>query len=247
MSRHVPRIFINQALQTGLDITLEDRQAHHLLNVLRVRNGDAVCLFNGQGGEYPSRVIDTQRHAVTINIGNHSAAGRESPLAITLGQGIARGERMDFAIQKAVELGVACIQPLHTEKSQRLPPDRLSRKLEHWRSVACSAAEQSGRTRVPTVQEPSSLVEWLEQCRNDESCERKLVLDPASGTRPGSLPAAQRACLLIGPEAGLAESELESAGKCGFQAISLGPRILRTETAGVTAIAALQALWGDLG
>jgi len=224
-----------------------DGQAHHLQNVLRCREGDEICVFNGQGGEYPAVITGMQRHRIGLQLAAKQEISRESPLSILLAQGIARGERMDFAIQKAVELGVAQIQPLHTEKSQRLPAARLDRKLQHWRAVARSAAEQSGRTLLPEVRSPQALADWLTADARTFAPGERLLLSPTAENGFQAQVPSPRACLLIGPESGLGEKEIALALQAGFNAVRMGPRVLRTETAGVVAISALQVLWGDLG
>lgn len=246
MSRHIPRLYTDNSLDSGQTLELSTDKAHHLLHVLRIRKGDPVCLFNGRGGEYAAEVICAERHSVSVKLLTYSDISRESPLHIVLAQGIARGERMDFAIQKAVELGVGDIQPLHTEKSQKLPANRLRKKQQHWRAVACSAAEQAGRTVLPEVHAPEKIADWLAvQARESESTEL-LLLDPTAETMLKPNASTNRACLLVGPESGLSEPEYKQARESGFQPIRLGPRTLRTETAGLAAITAVQMLWGDL-
>ena len=246
MSRggHIPRVHVEGPLTTGDGLRIEGDKAHHQRNVLRLRAGDEVILFDGGGGEYGATVADLGRGLVTLTVGRHRPAHRESPLRLELAQGIARGDRMDFAVAKAVELGVHAIRPLFTDKGQvRLAGERLARKLSHWRRVAESAAEQSGRERVPEVREPMPLGDWLGVAPGTT----RLVLDPAAESGPASLPRTADACLLIGPESGLSGTELAAARDAGFIPVRLGPRVLRTETAGPAALAVLQALWGDMG
>lgn len=245
MSRHIPRLFVDQALSANIQLELPPPQVHHLVNVLRLQTEDAVILFNGQGGEYTARVLQTSRKAVRVQVDSHQDCHREPRLPITLAQGIARGERMDIAIQKAVELGVHTIQPLQTVQSQKLPADRLAKKLTHWQAIAQSATEQSGRCCVPPVQEVMSLNDWLDQSREPDSS--YWVLDPEASQGLAARTAPTSCCLLIGPESGLTEPEIKLAVNRGFERIRLGPRILRTETAGMAAIATIQSLWGDLG
>lgn len=242
--RHVPRVYVRQALHAPGEIRIEGDKAHHLRNVLRLGAGAPVVLFDGNGGEHDAHVTALGRGSVTLAVTGRRDAGRESPLHLELAQAIARGERMDFAIAKAVELGVQAIQPLFCARGQvKLEGARLEKKLGHWQRVAVSAAEQSGRERVPEVREPQRLPEWLPEAPGGE----KLVLDPEAAAGPGDLPRANRACLLIGPESGFDDRELDAARAAGFTPIRLGPRVLRTETAGPAALAVLQSLWGDLG
>lgn len=246
MSRggHIPRVHVEGPLTTGDGLRIEGDKAHHLRNVLRLRAGDEAILFDGGGGEYKATVADIGRGLVNLTVGRHLLPHRESPLRLELAQGIARGDRMDFAVAKAVELGVNAIRPLITDKGQvRLAEERLGRKLSHWRRVAESAAEQSGRERVPEVREPMPLGDWLGIAPGTT----RLVLDPTADNGPAALPRATDACLLIGPESGLSSAELEAAHDAGFTPVRLGPRVLRTETAGPAALAILQALWGDMG
>lgn len=245
MSRggHIPRVHVEGPLAAGTEVRVEGDKAHHLRNVLRLRTGDGVILFDGAGGEHDATVTDLGRGLVTLTVGRHRPAHRESPLRLELAQGIARGDRMDFAVAKAVELGVHAIRPLFTDKGQvRLAGERLARKPAHWRRVAESAAEQSGRERVPEVHDPMPLRDWLDIAPETT----RLVLDPTAETGPASPPRTADACLLIGPESGLSDTELATAREAGFIPLRLGPRVLRTETAGPAALAILQALWGDM-
>jgi len=242
-ARHVPRVHVTQPLQAGEDIELPADKGHHLRNVLRARPGDPLVLFDGHGGEWRAVVAAVDKRRVTAHVEAHVETGRESPLRLTLAQGVARGDRMDFAIAKAVELGVTAIQPLFTERGKvRLKGERLTRKSEHWRRVAISAAEQSGRERVPAIAEPQRLDDWLSTTTGDG-----VVLAPGAGRGLSDLPARDTATLLVGPESGLSEAEIERAVEAGLARIDLGPRTLRTETAGIAALAALQTIWGDLG
>lgn len=235
---------MSEPLRAGGEVRIEGDKAHHLRNVLRLSPGDAAVLFDGGGGEYDARVAAVARGAVTLALGAHRAPARESSLRLTLAQAIARGERMDFAVAKAVELGVIAIQPLFAARGQvRLDGDRLDKKLDHWRRVAVSAAEQSGRETVPDVREPRTLEDWLSEVASGA----RLLLDPDAGDGAGDLPRAEAATLMVGPESGWTENELAAARAAGFTPIRLGPRVLRTETAGPAALAALQALWGDFG
>lgn len=245
MAKHIPRLFIDAALSTGAIITPDEQQSHHLLHVLRLREAEVVHVFNGQGGEYRATAVEVGKRHIGLQIDAFLDVNRESPLNISLAQGIARGERMDFAIQKAVELGVQSIQPLHTEKSQHLPASRLEKKQAHWQAVARSAAEQAGRCHVPAVAPAAELSAWLTQSRQLLTNHLKLLLNPVATQCLSASKPPESVCILIGPESGLTDGELHEAMTQGFSGIQLGARTLRTETAGLAAIAALQMLWGD--
>lgn len=240
--RHVPRVYVPQPLAENALLRVEDDAAHHLLNVLRVRNGDPLVLFNGEGGEYPATIVQLGKRALDVRVSARREGVPESPLRFTLAQALTRAERMDYAVQKATELGVSVIQPVVTEFSLHLEADRGERKLAHWRAVAQSAAEQCWRTKLPVVAAPMHLSDWLARCDS----ELKLVLHPGGVTLRQLIPA-KSIGLVIGPEGGLGESDLRACAVAGFKAVGLGPRLLRTETAGPVTIAALQTLWGDLG
>ncbi|MDX1733239.1 MAG: 16S rRNA (uracil(1498)-N(3))-methyltransferase [Halioglobus sp.] len=239
----VPRIHTDQPLADHARVQLEPGPSQHLSRALRMGPGDVLVVFNGAGGEYGAHIVDCSKKSVTIELDRHNAVELESPLAIHLGIGLSRGERMDWVVQKATELGARSITPLTTLRSEvKLSGDRSQRKLRHWRQVAISACEQCGRNRLPDINAPSALDTWAQQL--DVDC--ALLLDHRAGNR--ALPdAARSAALLIGPEGGLADQEIERATALGFQSLQLGPRVLRTETAPLGAIAILQARWGDMG
>lgn len=239
------RVFHDGPLETGQFVVLNESSAHHLRTVLRLKAGQEILLFNGMGGEYQARIHAIDKKALTLEVIRYDAIDRESSLSITLAQGISKGQRMDFSIQKAVELGVDSIQPITTERcAVRQKGGRTDRKSTHWRGVIVSAAEQSGRTRFPGLMESKSLKEYLQQTPGSAL---KLVLDPLANDGLSALkPQGREIHILIGPEGGLSGQEINAAKDAGFQPIRMGPRILRTETAGVTAIAVMQALWGDL-
>lgn len=243
---HVPRVYLDQPLGAGASIELSGDRFHHLRNVLRLGVDDPLVLFNGTGGEYPAHITRLERRSLRLECGQPHEPARESPLQVVLGQAVARGDRMDYATAKAVELGVATIQPLLTERAKlRLDGDRSEKKQAHWQRVAIAAAEQSGRTVVPEVRSPARLNGWLAT----PPAGTRLVLDPGTAPPLGSLPAPADpdVALLVGPESGLTSDEVTRAHTAGFTSTGLGPRVLRTETAGVAALAALQMLWGDLG
>ncbi|SIQ65972.1 16S rRNA (uracil(1498)-N(3))-methyltransferase [Aquipseudomonas alcaligenes] len=234
------RFFIDAPLSLGQH-ELPEAQAHYIGRVLRHAAGDAVQLFDGSGQEYLGELIEVGKKAVRVELREQLAGQAESPLRIHLGQGLSRGERMDWAIQKATELGVGEITPIVSERCEvRLKDERADKRLAHWRQVAISACEQCGRSVLPVIHAPVSLGEWQASVQ----AELKLVLHPIaapleSHARPQSL------AFLIGPEGGLSETEVEQAKAVGFHAARLGPRVLRTETAPVVALAVAQQLWGD--
>lgn len=242
---HVPRIWLDLPLAVDAQLTLPRDKAHHLHTVLRLGDGDELLLFNDDGNEYTATMTTATRNTVTIHIDSVTTPPRESPLHITLVQAIARGDRMDFTIAKAVELGVTAIQPLFCERGKvRLAGARLDKKQAHWQRVAESAAEQSGRLLRPAVLPARTLADWLTTATSG----LRLVLAPAATVNLATLAAPTGpVTLLIGPESGLSDAELTACRDGGFTALRLGPRVLRTETAGMAALAAIQSHWGDLG
>lgn len=241
----VTRVFTAGALQAPGTATLDGSAAGHVARVLRLKPGDPLVLFNGDGREYQGKVGAASGNRVEVLLESACPGLPESPLAVTLAQGLARGERMDLVIQKATELGVARIVPLQAERSVvRLDARQAARKLEHWRAVALSACEQSGRNRPPVVESPRSLAEWL---RDPDVPPCRLQLAPGAARPLAALqPGAGPVALLIGPEGGLTPDEQAQALAAGYEPHSAGPRILRTETAAIAALAILQAAAGDL-
>lgn len=239
----IPRIHQPVSLTPGAIVELSDGAANHVARVLRLPVGAPLTLFNGTGGEYSATVHEISKRSVSVRISAFVARAMESPLAITLAQGIAKGERMDYAIQKATELGVVRLVPVITARCNvRLSDERWEKKLQHWRAVAISACEQCGRNRLPVIEPPLPLTDWLAQ----DPSELRLTLDPqATGGIATITTAPRQVSLLVGPEGGLNEDELKAAQRSGYRGIQLGPRVLRTETAGVAALAVLQARWGD--
>jgi 16S rRNA (uracil1498-N3)-methyltransferase len=242
------RVFVDAPLETGELLSLPPGPAQHLTRVLRLESGDALTIFNGHGGEYAATIESVRRDKVSVSVGAHRAVERESPLATTLLQGLARGEKMDQILQKATELGVTRVIPVMTARSNvRLDADTAPRKQEHWRGVVVGACEQSGRNRVPDVAHPQAFAAALVAAE----AELKLVLAPDDGAASlQSLVAARNpgsVALLVGPEGGLDEEEIRTAEAAGFIRSLLGPRVLRTETAALAALAALQFAVGDLG
>jgi 16S rRNA (uracil1498-N3)-methyltransferase len=238
-----PRFHLEAPLAPGAQLTLPPDAAHHASRVLRLREGDAVVLFNGDGGEYSARIVRLSRDGVTVDVGAFDPVERESPLALTLVQGISAGDRMDLTIQKAVELGVAAIQPVLAERSVvRLKGERGDTRREHWRRVAASACEQCGRNRVPAI---AGAIEVGDYRAPERSL--KLLLSPGGAKKLRSLAIAAEnpVVLAAGPEAGFSPREEAAFFAAGFLPVQLGPRVLRTETAGPAALAALGALFGD--
>ncbi len=235
------RVHTSQLLESGTEIELDPGPARHLVQVLRQRAGQQVALFNGDGSEYQAEILAARRpDHCRLRLGRQHRPQTESPLEITLIQAIGRGERMDWAIQKSVELGVTAIRPVFTERTQvRLDARRAASRLAHWQQVAIAACEQSGRTRIPEIAEPMPLVD-LPPCPGTG-----LSLDPEASTGLSAVAKDRDYCLAVGPEGGLTEPECRWLAERGFQAVRAGPRILRTETAGVAVLAALQALFGD--
>lgn len=235
------RFFIDAPLSIGQH-ELPEAQAHYIGRVLRHAAGDAVQLFDGSGHEYLGELIEVGKKAVRVELREQLAGQVESPLRVHLGQGLSRGERMDWAIQKATELGVAEITPIVSERCEvRLKDERADKRLAHWRQVMISACEQCGRSVLPVLHAPQPLSEWQATVQ----AELKLVLHPVA--EPWATHAPPRSlAFLIGPEGGLSDNEVEQAKLAGFHAARLGPRVLRTETAPVVALAVAQQLWGDL-
>lgn len=239
-----PRLFVAQPVSAGDRIILEGQAAHHVTHVLRMRSGNAVRVFDGEGHEYQAVLAGIGRTSITLDIGAAVPADRESMLNITLAQGIARHDRMDMILQKAAELGVQTIQPLWMQRSQtHLNGERLEKRLHHWQGILISACEQCGRSTLPQLRPPAGLPEWL---AGSPPAALKLMLQPDSSDALAALarPAGD-ITLLVGPEGGLDPDEQSLARSAGFTGIRLGPRILRTETAALAAISGLQMLWGD--
>lgn len=223
---------------------LPEQAAHHAARVLRLKVGDQVSVFNGCGGEGEARITAIGKHSVAVEIAAWRETERESPLQVTLAQAISAGEKMDYTLQKAVELGIAAIQPLASERSVvRLAGERAEKRVAHWQGVVISACEQSGRNRVPAVAPIRPLVDWL---AGQEGPGLRLMLAPGAASRLHDLirPAGP-VTLLVGPEGGFSPAEAGLALRFGFTPVRLGARVLRTETAALAALAAIQTLWGD--
>jgi 16S rRNA (uracil1498-N3)-methyltransferase len=239
------RIHVDQPLALSTELTLPQQAAEHVARVLRMNEGDMLTLFNGDGYDYAATLISVGKRDVVLHIEAREEVANESPLRLTLAQGIARGEKMDFIVQKATELGVARIVPLFTERSEvKLDASRAEKRLLHWRAVACSACEQSGRGYIPEVMPARTLQEWLKSLADDGA--QRLALLPEGSLRTRELRFTQPSGLLVvGPEGGLGDRDIAALRETAFQGLHLGPRILRTETAGLAALAALQAAHGD--
>lgn len=238
-----PRLYSATPLASGADIVLDAVAARHLREALRVAAGDTVVLFDGHGDEYAAELLEVSRQRVVARIGERRTVTRESPLALTLAQGISRGERMDYTLQKAVELGVRHVVPLATERSTvKLDDERAAKRLEHWAGIMRHACEQSGRTQLPTL---AGLTK-VEAYAPTETAPLKLLLDPQADLPLAALEPADSIALAIGPEGGFSANERIVLANAGFRAVRLGPRILRTETAALVALSIVQARFGDL-
>ena len=238
------RFFCPPPLVAGAEVALPSSAAHHAAQVLRLRVGDAITLFDGEGGEYGAQIARAAPRGVSVRVVERRAIERESPLSITLVQALVSAERMDYAIQKAVELGAVAIAPVSSARSvTRLDEARAQRRVEHWRQIVIASCEQCGRNRLATVHTPCELREWLGR---PSTASLRLLLAPSAPQSLADLPApAEPIELLVGPEGGLAADEETAALDAGFRGVRLGPRILRTETAGPAMLAAMNALWGD--
>lgn len=240
------RIHIDQPLAIATELSLPAQAAEHVTRVLRMGLGDALTVFNGDGYDYTGELVNVGKRNVVLRIDGRNEVANESPLRLTLAQGIARGEKMDLIVQKATELGVARIVPLFTERSEvKLDPARAAKRQEHWRAVIASACEQCGRACVPELAPTQSLQAWLESLPEGGAC--RLALMPEGYVHARDLQFQDAAgWLVVGPEGGLGERDVAMLNAAGFHGLRLGPRILRTETAGLAALATLQALYGDI-
>jgi 16S rRNA (uracil1498-N3)-methyltransferase len=241
----VPRLFVDAELHADSRLVLPEAAAHHAARVLRLRDGDAVVLFDGRGGEYAARIAVAGRGGVAAMTGQRRDPERESPLQVTLVQAVSSSEKMDFTIQKATELGVAAIQPVLSERSVvRLSAEREEKKLARWRRVAVAACEQCGRNRLPGLREAMSVETY---CRSPGAAALRLLLSPEGeqGLRKLQDRIEGAVTLAVGPEAGFSDAEIRLLQRAGFVALRLGPRVLRTETAALAALAALNAIAGD--
>lgn len=243
------RVHVEGPLTRETQQTIRGPAANHISRVLRLRIGDNVTLFDGRGGEHDAHIDAFRKDAVLVTVSEHRSVEREAPLPVTLAQGISRGERMDWVVQKATELGVSRIVPVLTERCVvKLDAKQADSKTRHWRGIVVAACEQCGRNRVPEVAEPIKFHDFL---RNDEAAQasvtHRLLLSPTGTARVRDLNGSVGAVsVLIGPEGGLTEVEQEYAQASGFIGVRLGPRVLRTETAAIAALTAIQQQLGDL-
>ena len=240
------RVYVEGPLLSGKRVKLEGSAASHITRVLRLRVGDALILFDGAGGEYEASIDKAHGGEVIVAVGAQQAIERESPLELTLAQGVSRGERMDLVVQKATELGVSRLVPVLTERSVvRLTAQQSDRKVNHWRAIAIAACEQCGRNRLPSVAAPVALRDFL---RSDvlTTPGARLLLSPVGTGALNDVPRPSGGVtILIGPEGGLTDEEEHTAVTAGFTTLRLGPRVLRTETAAIAALALLQRQFGD--
>lgn len=236
------RLYLRLPLQQGQTVELDDDSGHYLRTVLRLKKDDGLVVFNGDGSEYSGVIQEVSRKSVRVFIGKRHERSVESPLAVMLGMGIARGDKMDWSVQKAVELGVTGITPILTERCVvQLKDDKKSQRWQHWQKIVQHAAEQCGRTVLPELQPIEPLGDWLYRQQG-----LRIFLDPYATAKLVDLaPNGQSVTLLAGPEGGFADHERDLAKAAGFVPVRMGSRILRTETASIAALSAVQTLWGD--
>lgn len=248
-----PRIFCSGEIPAGREMELPAGAGHHAARVLRLAVGDKVVLFDGRGGEYNAIITQITRAEVAVQVSQHFDVERESPLAVSLAQALCAAEKMDLIVQKAVELGVDRIQPVAVSRSvARLSPERAARRVEHWQKVIISACEQSGRNRIPRIDPPVPLTDWLCRQTARDGAETsgeghmRMILMPGARLALRGLPKPKGSVtLLVGAEGGFSPDEEAVSNAAGFVPVRLGARILRTETAALAALSAIQALWGD--
>ena len=237
------RLYSDQSLEEGELVQLEAAAAHHIAKVLRARVGDSITLFNGSGLDWQCAITDLQKRGVTVSVGKASNPNTESPLKTELGLCLSKGDRFDWAIQKATEAGITNITPLFSDRVDvKLPGDRIPKRIAHWQQIVRSACEQCGRAKVPQVFDPVPLSAWVQEQVTDAKLflhHREIGAVPE--TRPTSI------ALLVGPEGGLSDVDRDRARDAGFIGVRLGPRVLRTETAPLVALSILGARWGDMG
>jgi len=238
----IPRIYTEQTLLSGETVELEESASHHLSKVLRMQAGRELVLFNGAGGEFAATIHEVTKKRILVNVAEHSLDNRESPLQLELAIGISRGERMDWVLQKATELGVTKITPLITERTEvKIGGERQDKKMQHWQQTIISACEQCQRNLLPELAEPVQISDWLTKVTS----ELRFVLHHRDSKQLPADKKPQSVTLLIGPEGGLSDREIIHAREYDFDPLTLGPRVLRTETAPVAAISLVQYLWGD--
>jgi 16S rRNA (uracil1498-N3)-methyltransferase len=241
----ITRIHCPQGLAPGAHVTLPETAGHHVARVLRLKEGDPLILFDGRGGEWTAAITLVRKDEVRADLKSFDPVDRETPLAVTLVQAVAAADKMDWIVQKCVELGVAAIRPVAAKRSViRLSGERMERRVAHWQAVAAAACEQCGRNRVPVVAPIVDLPQYLGEPAVEN--ELRLLASPVDARRLRELPQPQGGVtLLVGPEGGFEDGELQAAHAVGFRGVNLGPRVLRTETAGAAALAGMMALWGD--
>lgn len=238
----IPRIYTTQTLTTDSLVDLEEAPSHHLSKVLRMQAGRELILFNGAGGEYAGAIDAISKKSVSVKITEFTPENRQSPLQLELAIGVSRGDRMDWVLQKATELGVSKITPLITERTEvKLGGERADKKLGHWQQTIISACEQCQRNILPELSEPILFSNWIAQCK----AELKFVLHHRDNQGLPQNKTSGSVALLVGPEGGLSDEEIAQAVALQFSPLTLGPRVLRTETAPVAAISLVQYLWGD--
>lgn len=239
----IPRIYTEQPLAPSTTVELEEGASHHLLKVLRMQVGRELILFNNTGAEFNATIAHASKKAATVAVIDEVDADRESPLKTELAIGLSRGERFDWVLQKATELGVTHIIPLFTERTEvRLSGDRLQKRCEQWQKIIIGACEQCQRNRLPILEQPQTLTDYLTNC----SSECRLVLHHRTDQNIHDMDKPKSLSLLVGPEGGLSDDEIAQAEQHGFKGLRLGPRVLRTETAPIVALAVAQSLWGDV-
>ena len=238
----IPRVFTPQALTLNSTLELAEAQSHYLSKVLRMQAGRELILFNGEGGEYSAEIFAVHKKQLEVLVKDFLPENRQSPLNLELAIGVSRGERMDWVLQKATELGVTKITPLITERTEvKLSGERADKKMEHWQQIIISACEQCQRNILPELSEPQNFSDWIDTC----DAELKFVLHHRNNQGFSKDKSAKNISLLIGPEGGLDNDEIAQAVAKNFSPLTLGPRVLRTETAPVAAISLVQYLWGD--
>ena len=244
----IPRIYCQHPLSANSIITLDEKASHHLLKVLRMQNGRELIVFNGEGGEYSATITGQDKKGAQIQTGDVNSINKESPLATHLAIGISKGDRFDHVLQKATELGVTEITPLFTERTEiKLHGDRLDKKVASWQQILISACEQCQRNTLPIINAPVKINEFLtSESLHAQAGQLKLVLHHRTEKKLNQYDAPTTICCLVGPEGGLSDDEIHLAEQQGFNALALGPRVLRTETAPLVALTSVQLLWGDL-
>lgn len=237
------RFFVSQLLRLDDELALDPAVSRHISSSLRIGVGESITLFNGRGGEYSTQIIEVTKKCIIVAIEDYCDTNRESTLNVHLAIVMARGDRMDYAIQKVTELGVTRITPLYSERCEvKLDADRVGKKLKHWQVIVTYTCEQCGRNITPVIETPKALNQHL----TEDDADMQLILDPAGSSLPLSVSAPNSVNLLTGPEGGFSPAEVALAEYHGYQTLKLGPRILRAETAPVVSLGLLQSIWGDL-